>query len=80
MKVISFIERCRPGLAEKILRHCGLLNDVPLRPSPLKFADFEESLVDEETRQQEPLAVYDEFRQEEPPAMFKEALPDDGFF
>ncbi|HLP14699.1 MAG TPA: hypothetical protein VK470_00495 [Bacteroidota bacterium] len=24
MKIISFIEKCQPGLAEKILRHCGL--------------------------------------------------------
>lgn len=34
MKVISFIEKCLPGLAEKILRYCGFRIDAPQRPPP----------------------------------------------
>ena len=41
MKVISFIEKCQPGLAEKILRHCRLWQDTPPRPPPVEYADFD---------------------------------------
>ena len=80
MKIISSIESCQSGLAEMILRHCGLWIDAPQRPPPVEYADFEESPAVEVARLQEPLAVYDEVRQEEPPVVFEEAPSDDGFF
>jgi hypothetical protein len=38
MKVISFIQRHRTGVIEKILRHCGLWEESPARwpfPAPV---------------------------------------------
>jgi len=80
MKIISFIEKCQTGLAEKILRHCGLWIDAPQRPPPVDYADFEESSTVEGGLLQEPLAMYDEVRQEEPPVVFDVPPSDDGFF
>ena len=77
MKIISFIEKCQPGLAEKILRHCGLWIDAPQRPPPLEYTDFEESPTIGQV--QDVVAVYDEVRQEEPPVVFEEPPSDDGF-
>ena len=78
MKIISFIEKCQSGLAEKILRHCGLWIDAPPRPPPLEYAVFEELPVI--GRVHEAVAEYDEVRQEEPPVVFEEPTSDDGFF
>jgi len=79
MKIISFIEKCQPGLAEKILGHCGLWIDAPQRPPPVDDADFEESPAVEGAILQEPLDVYDEVRQEEPPVVFDVPPSDEGF-
>ena len=80
----TYIEKCQPGLAEKILRHCGLWIDAPQRPPPVDDADFEESPAVEGAILQEPLAVYDEVRsdeerQEEPPVVFDVPPSDEGF-
>ena len=37
MKVISFIERHRTEVIEKILRHCGLWKETPTRAPPLEI-------------------------------------------
>jgi hypothetical protein len=34
MKIISFIERRQSEVIEKILRHCGLWDEMPVRAPP----------------------------------------------
>ena len=36
MKIISFIDKCRADVVEKILRHCGLWKAAESRPPPVK--------------------------------------------